>query len=370
VRIVLVTRRFPPLIGGAEKMLSYLSDALAAEGAAVTVLTARAPDTAAEEERAGGVRVVRLPTSGLRFVGTWRYMRALRQWLERNAVDVAYVSMLKHDAFVAVEVGRRKGLPVVLRPEGAGATGDLAWQSWGRFGLRIGRRCRSADAVIAISPAIRAELLAHGYDRSRIHDLPNGVPVPAEPWQPRADWSRSPRAVFVGRLAPEKGLDVLVEAWAKVRAVRPLAKLVVVGEGSERARLTSQVERLRLTDAVDWAGAVADATGQLRGADVFVLPSREEGMSIALLEAMGLGLPVVASAIPGNQRLITDGEHGRLVTPDDPDALARAILATWEDPRDALDRGERARRRVVEEYSIAAVARRHMELFERLISAV
>src|SRR5690242_18548753 len=121
MKLVLITRRYPPLIGGAEKVLSYLAPALAAKGAEVTVLTSRLGVEGPEVEEIptpkGSLRVVRLATSPARFVGTWLYMRNLRRWLDSNPIDLAYVSMLKHDAFVTVDVGRRRGFPVVLRPE-------------------------------------------------------------------------------------------------------------------------------------------------------------------------------------------------------------------------------------------------------------
>ena len=366
MKIALVTRRYPPLIGGAERVLSYLAPALAAEGAEVDVLTARSEGPAAVEEHASGpFRVVRLATSRARFVGTWLYMRELSRWFARNRVDLAYVSMLKHDAYVVVEQGRRRGFPVVLRPEGAGATGDIAWQQWGRLGSRIGRRCREADAVVAISPAVRGELVEAGYDPARIHDLPNGVPVPDVPWSPRGD-PRSLHAAFVGRLAPEKGLDSLVDTWPIVRERWSEARLTLIGEGPERAALEGRISRLGLGGSVELLGISADPSRVLRGCDLFVLPSREEGMSIALLEAMALGIPSVASAIPGNLALMTDGVHGRLAPPDDPPSLARAILEHRLDPR-APSMAEAARRRVVEHYSIATVARRHLELFARLV---
>ncbi len=196
----------------------------------MTVLTSRIPDLGLAEqedvpiEAAGQVRrkgddaprgrltVVRLATSGLRFWGTWLYMRNLRRWFEQNSVDLAYVSMLKHDAFVTLGAGRRHGFPVVLRPEGAGATGDIAWQTWGNFGRRIGRRCRSADAFVAISKAVENELLEAWRDgtlressldrmlrrprsQPRIVAMPNGVPVPERPWQRRPDWRVTPRGL-------------------------------------------------------------------------------------------------------------------------------------------------------------------------------
>ena len=345
--------------------MSYLAPALAAEGAEVVVLTAEPPRGSGPigEE---SVEVVRLPTSKLRFVGTILYMRNLRRWLDRNRVDVAYVSMLKHDAFVAIDAGRRLGFPVVLRPEGAGATGDLAWQSWGRFGRAIGRRCREAEAIVAISPAIRHELLAFGYDPGRIYDLPNGVPIPDPPWHPRPDWNSSPRAVFVGRLAPEKGLDTLVNAWPSVLSQHPSAVLTLVGEGPGRPGLEALRDRLKLDGSVRLPGSSADPGPSLRDSDLFVLPSLEEGMSIALLEAMAMGLPAVASAIPGNLGLMDDGVHGRLFTSGDPSSLSRAILDQWADPDRASAMAASARRRVVGNYSIAAVARRHLDLFGRL----
>ena len=364
MKIALVTRRYPPLIGGAERVLSYLAPALASEGAEVDVLTARV-DGLPVIEAEGPHRVVRLATSRARFVGTWLYMRELARWFAANRVDLAYVSMLKHDAYVVVGEGKRRGFPVVLRPEGAGATGDLAWQGWGRFGRTIGRRCRQADAFVAISPAVRGELVAGGYDESKMIDLPNGVPVPDEPWRPR-NGSESLRAAFVGRLAPEKGLGSLIDAWPIVLAANPRARLTLIGEGPERASLESRIRSLGLSAAVELPGASSDPSAILRESDLFILPSREEGMSIALLEAMALGIPAVASAIPGNLALIDDRIHGRLTPPDDPPALARAILDHRADPL-APRMAEVARRRVVGHYSIAAVARRHRELFARLV---
>jgi glycosyltransferase involved in cell wall biosynthesis len=373
VKIALISRRYPPLIGGAEKVLSYLARELAEEGAEVAVLTARPPGVEAPRTETlrpargeGRLTVVRLPTTRARFVGTLLYMRALKRWLMTNPVDVAYVSMLKHDAYVAVGVGKARGFPVVLRPEGAGATGDVAWQSWGRFGRRIAARCRQADAFVAISPAVADELKRAGYDPARTHALPNGAPVPEPAWGRRPDWRAEPRAVFVGRLAPEKGLDVLIDAWPAVRAVFPSARLTLVGEGPQRGALEARVERLGLGGSITLPGAAEDPTALLRAADLFILPSREEGMSVALLEAMALGVPLAATSIPGNRRLVQTMKHGRLADPDDPAALARAVVAQWTEFDRAVHMGRAARRRVIDEFSIRSMARSHLELFRKL----
>jgi glycosyltransferase involved in cell wall biosynthesis len=406
LRLALVTRRYPPLIGGAEKVLSYLARALAMEGADVTVITSQTPGSKfatredvqpeslktrgpAAQVESGRLSVVRLKTSRLRFLGTWLYMRNLDRWLLHNRVDLAYVSMLKHDAYVVVRAGNRLKFPVVLRPEGAGATGDVAWQSWGNFGRTIGRACRRADAFVSISESVEEEVensLRSGTmrptrpprksnsesDVPRIISIPNGVPVPETPWQIRPGWQTAPRAIFVGRLAPEKGLDTLVTAWPRVRARFPTAQLVLIGEGPERTALESLAGTLGLKlgplQAVELPGPTSNSTDALRSADLFVLPSREEGMSIALLEAMAVGIPVVASSILGNKRIIDDALHGRLVPPDDHESLAGAIIEQWENLDRAAQMGLAARSRVEQKFSIEAVARKHLALFRELVS--
>jgi glycosyltransferase involved in cell wall biosynthesis len=394
------------MIGGAERVFRYLAEALAAEGAEIMVVTSRMQGlnrTDEPEHTAGptaggkpgegaaekGSAIVRLGTSPVRFWGTWRYMRNLRRWFAKNPIDLAYVSMLKHDAYVTIGAGQRWAFPVVLRPEGAGATGDVSWQSWGNFGRQIGLRCRRADAFVAISkpiekelldawhagtmrPAPLAEVLRPTLGTPRIVPIPNGVPVPKTAWQPRADWQAAPKAVFVGRLAPEKGLDTLIEAWPAVRASYPAARLIVYGEGPQRAALEDQVRRLRQTfgpgRAVELAGITTEPTRALRDADLFVLPSREEGMSIALLEAMALGIPLVASSIPGNRRLVTDLVHGRLVPSEDHARLAQAIIEQWQDFGRATAMSRAARERVESELSVQAVARAHLALFQDIVA--
>ncbi len=368
LKVALVTRRYPPMIGGAERVLSYLGPALAAEGLDVTVLTSRLdPRSPAVEVHdaagPGSFRVERLPTSRLRFVGTMLYLRELTRWFARHRVDLAYVSMLKHDAYAVLGAAPRGNFPVVLRPEGAGATGDIAWQAWGRFGRTIARRCRAANAFVAISPAVRGELATNGYPAAQIHDLPNGVPIPPTPWDRPGELLR---AVYVGRLASEKGADTLVAAWPSVLEQVPDARLILIGEGPERPRLEGLVRNLNLGESISLPGSTPGPSVELRRSSLFVLPSREEGMSIALLEAMALGIPVVATDIPGNRALIEPGTHGRLAPSDDPSALARAIVAHHRDPGAGL-MARAARARVEADYSIAAVARRHVALFKQVL---
>lgn len=385
-RVVLITRGFWPLVGGAELVAARLAAAFHERGVGTTVLTARWHAQWPEFIEHHGVRVVRLAHPRARFYGTWRYMRAIGRWLRQNRThyDLAYVSMLKHDAYATVTAARRLGFPIALRAEGAGQTGDCFWQLEATCGARIKRRCLLADAFVAPSPAIERELIAAGYARERIHYLPNGVTLPEANDEAGRQRSRAalgeadpalkigpdiPLAVYTGRLHEMKGLEYLIRAWPHVLERVPRARLWLVGEGPDRARLSGLIEVLGLQGMVQLAGPFDDVEDCLRAGNVFVLPSLEEGMSIALLEAMAMGLPVVATAIPANEVLIADHVCGRLVAKGDCLALAQVIAELLSAPATAARLGEAARRRVEADYSLDRAVDAHLELFQRLIAA-
>lgn len=384
MRLVLVTRRFWPLIGGAERVMAELAHALQEQGANVTILTAQWERSWPREIVHRGVRVVRLPQPSLRFWGTWRYMRELNRWLteHRSEFDLVYVSMLKHDAYVAVGAGKRLGFPVALRAEGPGLTGDVHWQLRNRFGWRIRNQCYKADAVIGPSPIIHRELIAAGYPRDRAHYLPNAVPLPKRPSaeiktasrtaladaHPLMSAGEAPVALYAGRLHEAKGLADLVNAWAIVSERRPDARLWLAGEGPLRDALFRQVADLGLDGRVVLCGAFDAVDELLAAADTFVLPSYEEGMSLALLEAMAAGVPVIASDIPANRELIEPDRNGLLVPTRDPNALGTAILRLWDGPAFAKSLAEAARERVEREFALPIRAKEHLDLFERLIA--
>lgn len=385
-RLVLVTRRFWPLVGGAEVVMARLAAGLRARGAEVTLLTAHWQNEWPREIEHHGVRVARLPNPAGRVWGTLRYMQSVAGWLRRNRsrFDLVYVSMLKHDAYAAITEGQRGAFPVALRAEGAGLTGDCHWQLQARCGARIKRRCLRADALLAPSRAIERELIAAGYRRDRIHYLPNGVPLlpprqPADRQAARlalAELDRSltlatgaPLVLYTGRLHAMKGLDDLIEAWSTVARQFPTARLWLVGDGPERGRLLARISDAGLVGKVTIVGPFDDVEDFLQAADVFALPSLEEGMSLALLEAMAGGLPAIASDIPANRQIITDADDGRLAPPRAPQALATAIIELLEQPALAARLGAAARQRVEHDFSLDTMVDRHLSLFEKLLAA-
>jgi glycosyltransferase involved in cell wall biosynthesis len=226
-------------------------------------------------------------------------------------------------------------------------------------------------------------LITAGYPRARLVRIANAAPIGPRPTkQARRDARHSlaqahpllamsedaPIAVYTGRLHPLKGLDNLIEAWSVVAARRPDARLWIVGDGPERAALWRQIADAGLDGRVVLAGSFDTVDEFLAAADLFVLPSLEEGMSMSLLEAMAAGLPVVASDIPGNRAIVQHEVEGLLTPPRDPDSLAMAIERILADREQADRLAAGARARVEREFAMPRMVEAHRELFDRLIA--
>jgi glycosyltransferase involved in cell wall biosynthesis len=220
-----------------------------------------------------------------------------------------------------------------------------------------------ADLVLAPSAATAAEL-ERDYGVTGVRVLPNvtgGLEVAPVPVAQAPD----DFLLFVGRLRIRKGVEVLLEAFARVAAAGPLPPLLVVGDGEHRAALERRAHDLGLDDRqVRFLGRAG--AGQVRylleRARALVVPSTYEGMPLVVLEAMAAGLPVVASRVSGIPEVVVDGETGWLVPCEDPQALAGALGEALSDLRVARARGEAGRRRVEERFRPAHAAARWEEL--------
>ena len=379
LRLALVTRRFWPLVGGAEVVMANLAAEFRRQGHAATIVTAQWEPHWPRDLIHREVPVVRLPQSKLRTWGTLRYMYALSSWLSEQQpnLDGVLVSMLKHDAYAAIGALRGSGVPVIVRAEGGGEAGDCHWQATARFGQRIRRRCYEADAVIAPSDAIGQELLAAGYVPDKVKRIDNGVRLPP----PRAPQARAaaraalaeanwdlkcepdaPVAVYTGRMHPDKGLLDLVNAWPAVAKRWPNARLWLIGEGPQREELFDRISDLSLRYQICLPGSFDEIDDVLAAADLFVLPSYSEGMSISLLEAIAAGLPVVATDIPGNRALVRHEQEGLLVPPRNAGNLAAAICRIFDAPAQGVQLGSAGRLRAGEHFSLEKSARLHLEL--------
>jgi glycosyltransferase involved in cell wall biosynthesis len=171
----------------------------------------------------------------------------------------------------------------------------------------------------------------------------------------------------VGRLVPQKGYDTLLAAIPAVLAECPRARFVLVGAGAQREALVEQARALGVADALTLTGARPDVAELLRTFDLFVSPSRYEGLPTVVLEAIASGAPVVATRVSGNSELIEDGVSGLLVPPEDPPALAQAILRMANGAAPAAEMAARALERAQASYSLDSVAARYADFYESLM---
>jgi sugar transferase (PEP-CTERM/EpsH1 system associated) len=174
----------------------------------------------------------------------------------------------------------------------------------------------------------------------------------------------------VGRLEPVKDQVTLARAFVELLRLRPdlraRARLLLVGDGPLRAQVAAVLAEGGALD-LGWLPGFRDDTAALyRAMDLFVLPSRREGISNTVLEAMASGLPVVATRVGGTPEVVVEGETGTLVPPGDPAALARALAAYADDPARRRAEGAAGRRRAEERFSPAAMVRSYLELYDSL----
>ncbi|HET9981493.1 MAG TPA: glycosyltransferase, partial [Ktedonobacterales bacterium] len=163
---------------------------------------------------------------------------------------------------------------------------------------------------------------------------------------------------YVGRLVPEKGVDVLLEAFAQVAEALPNTRLLLVGDGPARDALRRQTQALGLEQRVIFAGPQHDVVPFYLLADVIAIPSRYEPFGNVAVEAMEGARPVVASRVGGLADTVLDGECGRLVPPEDPEALAAALLWVLDVPQRSRELGRNGRQRALSEYTEARLAER------------
>lgn len=275
--------------------------------------------------------------------------------------------------------------------DGRGQT--LAWlASWGMPFRRVASRrvtflpadrwthrwkyALTCHAVIAVSDFIRQLLIQAGVPESKIEVISDGIEIPAEPptaalrLKVRAQWGFGDQEFVVGHLGaftPEKGQDVALEAFALLAERLPGARLLLAGDGPTRTspEIVQRLEKVR--DRVRLCGDIEDLTEFYPALDLFVMPSRAEGLGSAALHAMAFGIPVVASRVGGLPEIVSEGETGWLVPADSPGALAESILAAASDTPRLRRLGEKARERA-RQFSTDIMLARTEALYARLLA--
>ena len=215
--------------------------------------------------------------------------------------------------------------------------------------------------------ADRVEQIYNGVDTARFAPVARRAPIPGSPFTDPNLWLVG----TVGRLDPVKDQTNLAAAFIEAVKRRPDARermrLVIVGEGELRPEIDRILRAAQVRDLAWLAGERGDIPAVLQGLDAFVLPSRAEGVSNTILEAMSSGLPLIATNVGANAELIVDGACGTIVPPSHGVAIAQAILDYFDDPDRARSHAQAARKRVVQTFSLDRMVDRYQRLYSDLL---
>jgi glycosyltransferase involved in cell wall biosynthesis len=377
MRILLINSEFPPLGGGAGNASANLARVLASRGQDVTVLTVRFGGQA-RRERQDGFEVVRV--SALRRRADRSGALEQTAFILAGSIGAARLVHQGRPHVVLTFFGVPAGviglllrilchLPYVVSLRGGDVPGFRPYD-FARYHRMIGPLLHivwhRAASVVANSQGLRA--MALRFDPAvPIEVIPNGVQperfeAAERTWEPA-------RLLFVGRLVYQKGLDLLLKALAELRHLP--WQLTIVGDGPMRATWTAQAEAAGIGEQVCFAGwqRGEDLVRRYQDANLFVFPSRHEGMPNVLLEAMASGLPSVASRIAGNEELVVEGETGMLVPPEDETGLREALAEMIPAAGRRRTMGVAARRRVEGHFTWTGVGERYLELLRRCAEA-
>ena len=387
MRILLVNDN-AALVGGAEIMAQTLRHGLERRGHEVRLLAAGDPASAHQAEYScfAATPPLQVVTQAVNPSARLAMRRALREFRP----DVVHVRMFLTQLsplilpplrdvpslYHAVMYESICPTGLKLKPDGsschdpAGAVcrrDCVSLQAWlpSMLKLHLWRRWRdSFNLVVANSEATRRRLEAEGIKVGEV--VPNGVPtVPA-----RSGPTGPPTIVFAGRLAPEKGVDVLLRAFAHLAAEVPDSRLVIAGDGPLRGRLVAETTAAGLADRVEFAGHLSREAVERRFADAWVqaVPSTwDEPFGIVAAEAMMRGTAVVASESGGLAEIVAPGQTGALVRPGDSTALSRALVPFLIDRAAAERAGRTGRARALAHFGEDAFVERFIAIYQRLV---
>ena len=347
-------------IGGAERALILLAEEFASWGWKVDVITFSA---ASEDFYTLSQAVARhgLDTSrelGGNFVQRNKKRISLLKPLIASLKPDAVIAYMPMPSILTTLACRSLGVPVICMEQ------IDPRQSADNFAIKRLRRLVYPKAQAVVLPAEQVRPWAEAFlPKEMIHVIPNPVRTFAGNEPVRLPPPRK-RLLAMGRMTSQKGFDLLLEAFSSLAPEFPDWTLTILGDGEDREKLEAQAKKLMLEDRIQMPGSVKEPEPILRGSDLYVLPSRFEGFPLALLEAMGCGLPCVAFDCPtGPGEIIDHGRTGLLVPSGDVDALAKALKSMMASPEKRAKLAAAAPE-VYSDYNARSICERWKDLLE------
>lgn len=387
MHVLMISDVYFPRINGVSTSIATFRDCLRTLGVTISLVVPDYPSPTGARHGATEEVLQRVPSRRIPFDPEDRLMSpgmsraAIAAIHATQPIDLIHV----HTPFVAHGAGlsaaRRQGTPVV-------ATYHTLFEEYFHHYLPLAprcltraiarhysrRQCNELDAVVVPSRAMRDRLFAYGV-RVPTHVVPTGIPLDRFTRGNRDGFRKhigaapeQPVALFVGRVAHEKNIGFLIDALQATRTQRPDTLLVIAGEGPALADLKAMAQQRGLEEAVRFVGYLERNTALpacYAAADAFVFASRTETQGLVLLEALAMGLPVVALSAMGTSDLLERG-RGAIVPPDDPIAFGHALAALFADPEHRQRLAEEARE-YAREWSDMAMAVRLRSLYRGLV---
>ena len=306
-------------------------------------------------------------------------------WLVKNRkrYDVVHCQQMFGPAMAAAVASFLVRKPIIVRVTTVGDLGEvkhIRQMPLSRIRIQLIRR---VSKWVALTQEMANELTTLNIPRDRIKIIYNSTEIPIDTAfdnEAKTSLIKEIRltdekiGVFLGRLSEEKNLDVLIEAWKSVMEKYPDARLLLIGAGGDfrnvETALRKQVENLGLSNNVHFLGHVANAKDYVLASDVFVLPSRSEGMSNALVEALACGAAIVATDIPANSEICEDGINSLLIPVGDSVALSRAIIRLFDTPELARRLAAQARAKAEQELTVDKMVCAYLDVYREAIATV
>ena len=375
--ILFVIRYFHPFIGGLEKKTLNLASALTERNERIEIITSRFYSAWPARDLVKNVPVYRLPSPRIKILGALVFLASLCWYLykQRARIKIIHTFQIGYSSAAAILMGKLLSKPTILSLSGGGIDGDIMRHKrspWGQVFLFF---CRFTSRIVILNSTMYQELESISYAGTAIVKIPNGVDLTQyreadnrQFWKTKIGAGTEKVILYTGRLAPEKGVTFLLSAFALLRISQPV-KLYILGTGPQLPALKKFLEQQQLQNIVSILPPMDDILPFLHAADIFVMPSRSEGLSNAVLEAMACGLPVIATRVEGNIDLVEDGINGLLITSGDESQLVHALTLLLTSPEKAAALGHKARQTVCSNYDLQGIVGKYSALYKSLSSA-